>query len=152
MEDITTRAITIGVSVLIAVATISAVMTYYSTAQEAVRRIGSGTDIAGLYEQGIEDTLLKNKVTGVEVKNLINYFSNRGDAVINFSNVALLNSAFPTSAEDSYQTFIIENANNIISDSDNKEKYLKILIPSAEYTIFYEINEGIINIQISGGV
>lgn len=84
MEDITTRAIIIGVSVLIAVATISSVMTYYSTAQDMVRRIGSGTDIAGLYDKGIENILLKNKATGIEVKNLYNYFTEEKNAEISF--------------------------------------------------------------------
>ncbi len=79
MDDVAIRAITIGASVLIALITISAVLTYYTAAKDMVRQIGSGTDIAGLYEKSIEEILLKDTITGTELKNLINYFSMRND-------------------------------------------------------------------------
>ena len=79
MGDSAIRAITIGVGVIIAIATISAVMTYYNTAKQAVTEIGTGTDIAALYEEGITKTLLKTNITGTDVKNLLDYFGERND-------------------------------------------------------------------------
>lgn len=138
MEDITTRAIIIGVSVLIAVATISSVMTYYSTAQEAVRKIGSGTDIAGLYDRGIEDSLLKDSITGVEVKNLINYFYGKSEASIKLENFVVYGDVGTKKISDN------------ISD-ENFDYVLKNVIPNAKYKVTKEMNNGIINIKISGG-
>ena len=40
MDDVAIRAITIGASVLIALITISAVLTYYTAAKDMVRQIG----------------------------------------------------------------------------------------------------------------
>lgn len=148
MEDITTRAITIGVSVLIAVATISAVMTYYSTAQEAVRKVGSGTDIAGLYEQGIEDILLKSQVTGVEVKNLINYFESKSGAIINFSGTYFDENG---SIQDASGTSVKYDFSATLGNSNPQYDIRNGLIPSAKYDISYNLKNGILNIDVSGG-
>ena len=123
MEDITTRAIIIGVSVLIAVATISSVMAYYSTAQDMVRRIGSGTDIAGLYDKGIEEILSKNKATGIEVKNLYNYFTEENKATFSFDS-------------------------NLKKMSEEDEEIVRDLVPTEYYEVKYELTESGLEIKI----
>lgn len=148
MEDITTRAIIIGVSVLIAVATISAVMTYYSTAQEMVRKIGSGTDIAGLYDKGIEDTLLKTNVRGVDVKNLINYFAAKGGAKIRFGDIS--NSKFANIYNNEDGTVNYEFYKDY-TDPVNLKDIRDQIIPSAQYTIGHSLNGGILEITVTGG-
>ena len=85
MEDVSVRAITIGVGVIVALVTITAVLTYYNTAKDTVRQIGSGTDIAGLYEKSIEDILLKSNLSGTDVINLLNYSKDRDDLVVIFT-------------------------------------------------------------------
>lgn len=81
-ESAPIRAIVIGVSVLLAIATISGVLMYYNTAKQMASNIGRGQDFAANYEQSIQDILLSgtssvagtNDITGADVKNLLNYF------------------------------------------------------------------------------
>lgn len=145
MEDITTRAIIIGVSVLIAVATISSVMTYYSTAQDMVRRIGSGTDIAGLYDKGIENILLKNTVRGVDVKNLINYFESKGGAKITFNGKYFTDTGISSPIKYDFSSGMKNNEND---ENDVRDQ----IIPSAQYTIARNLKDGILTIEVTGGV
>ena len=89
-ESTPIRAIVIGVSVLIGIATISAVLMYYNTAKQMASNVGRGQDFASNYEQSIQDILLKgsytvsgnNYITGTDVKNLINYFYNSENVII----------------------------------------------------------------------
>lgn len=95
-ESAPIRAIVIGVSVLIAVATISAVLMYYNTAKQMATNIGTGQDFAANYEQGIKDILLNSQsnvtggstITGTDVKNLLNYFYQDETVEIKVSNIA----------------------------------------------------------------
>lgn len=81
-ESAPIRAIVIGVSVLLAMATISGVLMYYNTAKQMASNVGRGQDFAANYEQSIQDILLSgtssvagtNDITGADVKNLLNYF------------------------------------------------------------------------------
>lgn len=83
-ESAPIRAIVIGVSTLLAVATISAVLMYYNTAKQMASNVGRGQDFAANYEQSIQDILTKaeyvvsgpnyNIILGSDVKNLLNYF------------------------------------------------------------------------------
>lgn len=83
-ESAPIRAIVIGVSVLIAIATISSVLMYYNTAKQMASNVGRGQDFAENYEQSIQDILTEgsynvagtNYITGADVKNLLNYFYN----------------------------------------------------------------------------
>ncbi len=142
-EDVTIRAITIGASVLIAIATISAVLTYYNSAKEMVRRIGSGTDIAGLYEQGIEETLLKGTITGTEVKNLLNYFNGRDDVSIMVKNILI-------AANDDGQNTEEKNASSYADYRDDYDEIIKFILPNSTYTLSHSMSGGILEIKISG--
>ena len=94
-ESTPIRAIVIGVSVLIGIATISAVLMYYNTAKQMASNVGRGQDFASNYEQSIQDILLKgsytvsgnNYITGTDVKNLLNYFYNNENVEIIVQNI-----------------------------------------------------------------
>lgn len=142
MEDISVRAITIGVGVLLAIITMSAVMTYYNTAKEAVRDIGSGTDISGLYEKSIEDTLLKGKVTGTEVKNILNYFYDRTDVNINGNNIRI----YENNSSDA-PTFITITGN--LKASTNYTRIKSFILENDEYRVDTNVSSGITTITIT---
>jgi hypothetical protein len=78
-EGISIRALTIGVSIFIAIATMTLVITYYSTARQSVAKVGTGIDISVAYDRKI-DTILtlaspsNYNLTGTDVKNLLNYY------------------------------------------------------------------------------
>ena len=89
-ESAPIRAIVIGVSTLLAVATISAVLMYYNTAKQMASNVGRGQDFAANYEQSIQDILTaetynvsgNNYITGADVKSLLNYFYNNEEVQI----------------------------------------------------------------------
>lgn len=73
-DDILIRAITIGASVFITLATVTAVMIYYNTARLSVVEIGTGTNIEKEYREDIKNVLYKSEITGAELKNVLQYF------------------------------------------------------------------------------
>lgn len=70
------RAITIGVSILIAIVTISLVLTYYNTAKEGVSSLNSQTKLYENYDAYIREIFIKDNAYGTDVINLLNYFDN----------------------------------------------------------------------------
>ena len=115
-ESAPIRAIVIGVSTLLAVATISAVLMYYNTAKQMASNVGRGQDFAANYEQSIQDILTKaeyvasnsdgNVILGSDVKNLLNYFydDNSVDILLTYKlyTVTYDNNTVKTSERGSY--------------------------------------------------
>ena len=108
MEDVSVRAITIGVGVLLAIVTISAVFMYYNTAKQTVRDIGAGTDRAGLYEKSVRDILIKNELTGTDVKNLLYYAETNSDLKIKLEDVTVYNNSTESVGTSSYKNTVIK--------------------------------------------
>lgn len=73
-DDVLVRAITIGASVFITLATVTAIMMYYNTAKLSVVSIGTGTNIEERYREDIKNILYNTEATGSEVKNILQYF------------------------------------------------------------------------------
>ena len=73
-DDVLVRAITIGASISITLATVTAVMMYYNTAKMSVVKVGTGTNIEQNYREDIKEVLDKTEATGAEVKNILQYF------------------------------------------------------------------------------
>jgi len=73
-DDVVVRAITIGASLFITLATISAIMMYYNTAKMSVAKIGTGTNLEEKYREDIKTILYSPEVTGAEVRNILQYF------------------------------------------------------------------------------
>lgn len=86
MESSAIRAIMIGAALFITMITISAVMMYFNSAKDLVTNVGSGSALSENYSTYIKDLILtKGKVTGADVKNIINYFYENESAEINIS-------------------------------------------------------------------
>ena len=77
-EDNLSRALIIGVSVFIAIATVSAIIMFFNASLDVVRSTGSGVDFGNVYRSDIDSTLLMsgsgNYVKGYNVINLISYY------------------------------------------------------------------------------
>ena len=142
MEDVTVRAITIGVGVLVSIITITAVLTYYNTAKDAVREIGSGVDIAGLYDKSIEDILLKKTVTGTDVKNILDYFSGRNDVIINGIGLQIYDN---NGGIKEISSFNLQETTN----TANKNEIIKFILPNSIYNLGTNLNNGINTITIT---
>ena len=146
MEDVTARAIMIGVGVLVAIATITAVLAYYNTAREAVQRVGAGTDIAAEYEQSISDVLLKNTVTGTEVANILNYFYGNEDTVITLNNISIFNNSYSSNEPVS---ITISTSSRSSSYDTYYKRVINQIYPNKQYSLSLEKGNGILNITIS---
>lgn len=142
-EGIAMRAVTIGVSVFIAIATMTAVMTYYNTAKQVVLSIGAGTDVSGLYTKSIESTLLKHTASGSDVKNLLNYFYNSKAANINISMDLFTNGNTPVTKRVAYSN--INNAGDAIFNS-----VVKYIMPNQKFSITYSYDDyGILVVAVN---
>lgn len=73
-DDVVLRAITIGASIFITLATVTAIMMYYNTAKMSVAKVGTGTNLEEKYREDIKTLLYKEQVTGSELKNILEYF------------------------------------------------------------------------------
>lgn len=133
-EGISIRAITIGVSVFIAVVTMSAVLMYYSTARNTVSEIGTGLDISVAYNRVIEGILIKDVITGEELKNLINYYYKNEDVDINIIKIKVVGSDGKVNYEqiNSGNTGLYLNVNNIKINYNN---IMKKIISNSKFRL-----------------
>ena len=83
MNDNAIRAITIGVGVIIAIATISLVLTYYNTAKEGMSQVGRGNNLYENYNKYVRDVLIKSDARGTDIINLLNYVENDPSITLN---------------------------------------------------------------------
>lgn len=114
MESNAMKAITIGAGVLIAIATISLVMTYYNTAKEGMSQVGTGTNVYEEYEKSIRDILTKTNIYGTDLTNLYNYFGNNPSIKIEIYDnhgSKVLNNEFVRVTAKPNQKFILQDVN-----------------------------------------
>lgn len=151
-ESAPIRAIVIGVSTLLAVATISAVLMYYNTAKQMASNVGRGQDFAANYEQSIQDILTAgtynvsgdNYITGADVKNLLNYFSNSETMKIKVYNFKVIDeyknyTPIVSNVSDGYDNANLENYKNAMKNISDNQRFIieskndkKIIIKGVE--------------------
>lgn len=145
------RALTIAVALFIAIATITAVLSYYNTAKAMVQAIGTGTDFGEIYSDYVEDILLKadanTNVTGTEVINLINYFYKNEKTQINIKKMMTLYDSTNLNADLLASNVNIVNVNN---DESLYNKYFSQIVPSQKFKITRTYNSGILTIELEG--
>lgn len=136
-ESAPIRAIVIGVSTLLAVATISAVLMYYNTAKQMASNVGRGQDFAANYEQSIQDILTAgtynvsgdNYITGADVKNLLNYFSNSETMKIKVYNIKVIDeyknyTPIVSNVSDGYDNANLENYKNAMKNISDNQRFI----------------------------
>ena len=140
-ESNAVRAITIGVSVFVAIITISGLLAYYSIVRDTARNIGSGNDIGQKYSEEIEDILLKGSykgagnsyLTGTEILNLLNYFYKNENVRIDIQDIKYVNG----DGDIEKLVALQENVNNTLDDTKGNSFnniYSKIL-PNQRFQI-----------------
>lgn len=164
MDDVTVRGITIGVSVFIALITITAVISYYSIAQETVRNIGPGTDIATNYNQSMESMLVGanagNVLSGNQVKSILSYFYEDAATKITVNRYQKINNnndAYASAGQDYSNTIITESTGSIVLDGGtvidnnvahenykkNYDKIMKELLPNSKFQVTSSSADGV---------
>ncbi len=73
MDENASRAVFVGVSVFIAIITITLIVNFYTTAKESAS-VANRYDISGSGNARIEDILSKTQIVGTELRYLMNYF------------------------------------------------------------------------------
>lgn len=150
MNDSVIRAISIGAGLFIAMITISAVMSYYSTAQTSIQEVGLGADIPSLTNQNITNSLLKESINGTEVKNIINYFYLNKDVIVNVSNAIKFDGT--TSGE-----ILRFGGSPVFNDINNQEAItskfitlMKNINPNQRFNLTYKTESNLTTITITG--
>lgn len=150
MNESLARALTVGAGLFIAMITISAVMSYYGTAQASIQKVGLGADIAGLTNQNITNSLLKESINGTEAKNIINYFSLNKSVIVNVGNAIKFDGTTTGEILRFGGSPIFGNINNEQVTSNKFITLMKNINPSQRFKLEYVINSGVTTITLTG--
>lgn len=139
-ENTSVRTIVIGVSLFIAIATISAVLAYYNTARNLATKATRNAGFASKYEESIKDILISgsysvagtNYITGADVKNLLNYFYNDDTVIIDVNNVVYINNYENYKSKTTVNYKNMQNANN---DRDQYDWIMRNVLNSQKFVI-----------------
>lgn len=114
-EDNLSTALMIGVTTLIGIMTVSAIIIFFNTSLDIVRGVGSGKDYGTVYRSDIESTLLMsgtgNNIKGTSVINLLNYY-----------------------VEDPNVTIVVQDI-KYLDDNQNVQIYPNVTIDSTEINV-----------------
>ena len=75
MDENASRAVFLGVSVFVAIITITLIVTFYRTAKDSAA-VANRYDITNTGNSYLNSVLLKEKITGSELRYLMNYYAN----------------------------------------------------------------------------
>lgn len=121
-EDNVYTAIIIGVTLLVGIITISAIVVFFNSGLTVVQSVGGGFDYSRVYRNDIESTLLMsntgNYIKGTSVENLLNYYVEDVNVIITISNIKYIDSAgnvqiYPDIAIDSKDENVRKSNYNI---------------------------------------
>lgn len=135
-EDVLVRAITIGASIFITLATVTAVMVYYNTARATVNEIGTGTNIEQRYREDIKNSLNKTELTGAEVKNILQYFYDSPEITISMT------SYYAYHKNGSQVNWIPLGETGRVNSSNNSSYTLmmKSMMPNQKFAVTRDVN------------
>jgi len=81
MDENASRAVFLGVSVFVAIITISLIVTFYRTAKDSAA-VANRHDITTIGNSRVNEILSKDKITGLELRYLLNYYSGNDEIKI----------------------------------------------------------------------
>ena len=138
-ESAPMRAIMIGASVFVTIATITGVLAYYSSAKDLVNVIGTGTDIGAEYANYVENILLKTEdnveIRGTDVINLLNYFYMDEKAKIDVTYIRQDHSFEEyTNVDTSDKQTVIKSYNTNL-DEKLYNQAINLIVPTQKFTM-----------------
>ena len=152
-ESAPMRAIMIGASVFVTIATITGVLAYYSSAKDLVNVIGTGTDIGAEYANYVENILLKTEdnveIRGTDVINLLNYFYMDEKAKIDVTYIRQ-DHAFEeyTNGDTSDKQTVIKSYNTNL-DEKLYNQAINLIVPTQKFTMKKSTNNDVLVVEIS---
>lgn len=152
-ESAPMRAIMIGASVFVTIATITGVLAYYSSAKDLVNVIGTGTDIGAEYSNYIENILLKTEdnveIRGTDVINLLNYFYMDEKAKIDVTYIRQDHSFEEyTNVDNSDKQTVIKSYNTNL-DEKLYNQAINLIVPTQKFTMKKSTNNDVLVVEIS---
>jgi len=151
MEDFGIRAIVIGVSLLITMATLTAIILYFNTAKGIADEVNKRTDIAASFDNIVNSDNFEDTLTGVQVRSLINKYAKVEHIKINI--VAIGENL--TSSYNNINNNTIDNNGWLIELNDNasviSEEKLNIIDPVWNCVVnkVETLNEITLNIRLN---
>lgn len=88
MEDLSVKAIVIGVSTFVTMAVLTAIILYFNTAKQLADSVNKRTDIASSYDNIMNSDNFTDELTGVEVRSLINKYAGVSNVNINIATIS----------------------------------------------------------------
>ncbi len=152
-ESAPMRAIMIGASVFVTIATITGVLAYYSSAKDLVNVIGTGTDIGAEYANYVENILLKTEdnveIRGTDVINLLNYFYMDEKAKIDVTYIRQDHSFEEyTNVDTSDKQTVIKSYNTNL-DEKLYNQAINLIVPTQKFTMKKSTNNDVLLVEIS---
>lgn len=152
-ESAPMRAIMIGASVFVTIATITGVLAYYSSAKDLVNVIGTGTDIGAEYANYVENILLKTEdnveIRGTDVINLLNYFYMDEKAKIDVTYIRQDHSFEEyTNVDNSDKQTVIKSYNTNL-DEKLYNQAINLIVPTQKFTMKKSNNNDVLVVEIS---
>lgn len=152
-ESAPMRAIMIGASVFVTIATITGVLAYYSTSKDLVNAVGTGTDIGQEYANYVENILLKTEdnveINGTDVINLLNYFYMNEQANIDITYIRQDHSFEDFTNVDTTDKETVVKSYSANLDSKAYNQAINLIIPTQKFTMKKSTNDNILLIEIS---
>lgn len=78
MDENASRAVFLGVSVFVAIVTLTLILTFYRSAKESAA-FANRYDVSSEYNKTVTDVLEKSMINGVELRYLLNYYVENDD-------------------------------------------------------------------------
>lgn len=82
MEDVSIRAVVIGVSLFVTMITVTAILSFYNVSILTAQAFNKRVNIAEEYDYIMNSDVFTDELTGVELRNLINKYANNAEVVI----------------------------------------------------------------------
>lgn len=110
MDENASRAVFVGVSVFVAIITITLILNFYRTAKDSAA-VANRYDITNTGNQRIDQLLSRNQISGLELRYILNYFENGGEykTIVYKSDTEKLNLDVADYWSEEHQTYLDNN-------------------------------------------
>lgn len=136
MDENASRAVFIGVSTFVAVITLTFIVRFYATAKESAS-VANRYDIEAGSKAYINEVLNKKSVTGLELRYIMNYYSDRDDVEV----VVFVPGV--TAGEISRLTNIDNQSEAEYWNQDNQAELDEKIRPNYHFTLVVDNSKGI---------
>lgn len=141
MEENISRAIMIGVTTLVGIMTISAIIVFFNSSLRVVENASGSKDFSTVYRNDIESTLLMsnsgNYIKGTSVINLISYYEQDVNVSISIANIKYIDKSGNVQIIDN----IVINTNDVNIRKAAYNLAVRYIMDNQDFTISVKDND-----------